>query len=1255
MNFRRAVEGVLGLVSCMMLYSCAVDLSVPGETHIRCQSDSDCPSGWLCRSGACVRTEVLNTAPPDLASAPEVTPALGRAGTPFRIALSVTKALLEPPQVTLQAAASIPIECASDDSLAYHCDYVATGDEFGGDDGVVRLDVSLTDETRTTTVRRNAGSFLVDFHPPAVVFATVSYMPPTQSPLSTVTAATRGTTILVTVIASEELASLSEVPDAPLAFAASLGSNDLIFDVSRRASGFAVFTATLGEPPNSGSLPDGEYVPSLTWSDRAGNVATQATFDSPAIVVRTSRPQLDVAQDQVTYLRSPWGAAESESIGQNGYDMASGPVFQLAPEQPLSPDAALPATAFALSDASPITEIRVWSAASNGALLGTVRPEADGSWRREGTTLVPSDSTSVWVTGVDCAGNESAPVEIVHGEWVATPNPRGSELSPHLLFTSPDIVPQLDMDPVMCRPVELFGHDTDAPLAVARAEPFWVKKTPIVSGPTPRAAHVMAYDNARGVTVVFGGNTPTGPGTNDLWEWDGSAWTNKTPVGIKPKARMEHAMAYDSMRNRIVLFGGSCEDETIANDLWEWDGSAWVDLTPRGMPVNPPDGSWPPGRAGHAMAYDSGRGRLVVFGGYEVGTDGFARGVWEWDGHSWLHKAVDAPLPAPRSEAAMAYDPGLGRVILFGGDSWDSGSNTATYYADVWEWDGTDWHDGTPASGVAPDPRYSPGMFFDAGRGRIRVTGGLYWDSSTSTASYFGDLWEWNGQGPSWQQVTDLAITPQKRSGQAMAYDTARREAVLFGGAYWDSSTPTTYFDSTWLLKGSTWTELSVSPGQMYLQAMAFDSSRGRTVMFGGNWNDGGGADHPGVYEWDGEAWSYQETDPEPGTRTQAGMAYDTGRKVSVLFGGLMPAHWDDAWDWTGSAWIPALTSTPWPDARATPAMASAGTAGVWLFGGSTESGLLNDLWTWNGTDWSQLEPASDDPPVRRWLHAIAYDAAHGQLVLFGGRDDQGSPPYGDTWLWETDHWTQVTQPDGVDWPARRSALALAYDSNRERVMLFGGWEHNAGPGGNGLFYRDLWEWDGSSWIEIKKQPDPLPPLPAVLWPNARFNHAMVYDDVRGRLVMTGGIEDVGQPSTDVWEFNLDPARRPAVRFVVDLNDAGIELPSVSSIELRSRAGGVGGATLGAVVWGWQTCGSGLGPGEWRQLEGNGVGTAPEAIVSSEALIDWQSLSLSDIQCLYLERDRLLVFELRPVGISEAGAAQVAVQSIELRVRYQSP
>ena len=138
MNFRRAVEGVLGLVSCMMLYSCAVDLSVPGETHIRCQSDSDCPSGWLCRSGACVRTEVLNTAPPDLASAPEVTPALGRAGTPFRIALSVTKALLEPPQVTLQAAASIPIECASDDSLAYHCDYVATGDEFGGDDGVVR-------------------------------------------------------------------------------------------------------------------------------------------------------------------------------------------------------------------------------------------------------------------------------------------------------------------------------------------------------------------------------------------------------------------------------------------------------------------------------------------------------------------------------------------------------------------------------------------------------------------------------------------------------------------------------------------------------------------------------------------------------------------------------------------------------------------------------------------------------------------------------------------------------------------------------------------------------------------------------------------------------------------------------------------------------------------------------------------------------------------------------------------------------------
>ena len=46
----------------------------------------------------------------------------------------------------------------------------------------------------------------------------------------------------------------------------------------------------------------------------------------------------------------------------------------------------------------------------------------------------------------------------------------------------------------------------------------------------------MAYDSARGVTVLFGGGI--GPNTqyNDTWEWDGTSWTERTTLN-KPTAR----------------------------------------------------------------------------------------------------------------------------------------------------------------------------------------------------------------------------------------------------------------------------------------------------------------------------------------------------------------------------------------------------------------------------------------------------------------------------------------------------------------------------------------------------------------------------------------------------------------------------------------------------------------------------------------------------------------------------------------------
>jgi len=72
----------------------------------------------------------------------------------------------------------------------------------------------------------------------------------------------------------------------------------------------------------------------------------------------------------------------------------------------------------------------------------------------------------------------------------------------------------------------------------------------------------------------------------------------------------------------------------------------------------------------------------------------------------------------------------------------------------------------------------------------------------------------------------------------------------------------------------------------------------------------------------------------------------------------------------------------------------------------------------------------------------MAFDGT--QLLLFGGF---GSAYFGDTWSWDGKHWRQI-QDIG---PGPRAYTAMAYDSKRNRSVLFGGGNQNGLLG-------DTWE-----------------------------------------------------------------------------------------------------------------------------------------------------------------------------------------------------
>jgi hypothetical protein len=156
----------------------------------------------------------------------------------------------------------------------------------------------------------------------------------------------------------------------------------------------------------------------------------------------------------------------------------------------------------------------------------------------------------------------------------------------------------------------------------------WARQSPAASPPKRRFS-AAAFDSDRGVTVLFGGMPPSTNGTdmmNDTWEWDGANWTEKEPAH-KPPIRFWHAMAYDSARKVTVVFAGGTSYDTMfrftldwISDTWEWDGTDWKEVQFDESPA---------ARCHHAMAYDSGREKIILFGGHDEMADTWEYGVFQ--------------------------------------------------------------------------------------------------------------------------------------------------------------------------------------------------------------------------------------------------------------------------------------------------------------------------------------------------------------------------------------------------------------------------------------------------------------------------------------------------------------------------------------------------------------------------------------------------------------------------------------------------
>ena len=246
------------------------------------------------------------------------------------------------------------------------------------------------------------------------------------------------------------------------------------------------------------------------------------------------------------------------------------------------------------------------------------------------------------------------------------------------------------------------------------------------TGETPpgRIYASMVYDPESGRSILFGGEDHDGP-MDDLWSYDpgGSVWARLQPEGAVPLARSGHTMVYDPVGRQMILFGGGLEED-LSRNTWSYDPSAnaWTELSPRG--------ALPAARIGHSMVYDALSERILLFGGTarvkqvdrENDPTGYVDDLWAYypGSNRWVELRSRGDVPLPREHCGLVYEPAGAQLVLFGGRGHRYLELGDTKLCDVQTRTWT-WGDSRRSS---PMGRHSMSMVYESVAGVLIVFGG---------------------------------------------------------------------------------------------------------------------------------------------------------------------------------------------------------------------------------------------------------------------------------------------------------------------------------------------------------------------------------------------------------------------------------------------------------------------------------------------------------------------------------------------------
>jgi hypothetical protein len=608
-----------------------------------------------------------------------------------------------------------------------------------------------------------------------------------------------------------------------------------------------------------------------------------------------------------------------------------------------------------------------------------------------------------------------------------------------------------------------------APHPSVSSPPDWTHQALAPSG---RYQPLMAYDPVDKYVVLFGGYN--GGVLGDTWTYAGY-WTLLHPA-TSPSARYGAQMAFDSKDGYLVLFGGFAGVHPLG-DTWKFVHGSWTRLHPA---------TTPPGLEDASMVWDVNDSALVLFGGDNSST-GLSSATWTFVGGTWAlqHPATS---PSARDQLQLGYDNTNGWVVLFGGVS------SGGAQSDTWNYTHGHWTLRSPTT--SPSATHGGAMVNDSSDGYLLLIGGQLGAGAKISGA------EWSFVNGSWTKLGP-ATPPPSRYGAAIAFDSVLGKAVLFGGV--GVAAGTKYLNDTWAYRGDVWIHVpTVVPAGNFAGMMTYDEADGYVLYFGGAVIHGNFllSAYSATWTYAHGHWTQLHPAVSPAPRAGGVMAYDPADGYVVLFGGQSSndSILGDSWTYLAGKWT-ELFPTFGPSARILPGFAYDAADGyLVLFGGQVVGGkTVNDTWTFNGGAWTQWIPAGcltcAPNPAGRYAVSMAYDAADGYVVMFGGENltTLTATDLGDTWEFSAGVWTNVTASLTVSPPARVLA-PMTYDSLDGSLLLQGGENVTSVELG------DTWNWSAGAWTLVAPAHSPGPDAYA----------SMAYDPVDKTVVYLAGENDGG-------------------------------------------------------------------------------------------------------------------------------------------------